>query len=195
MAGLEKMLFEDPSALYWAFSLAQIVMLTVLYCRRTRRIAALTLIPAALAAGTALTAMLVTTERERLGHAAAELVLAVHSADTAALEMIVAPDYADGRHDKAKLLRAADEAAESLGLTGAEITATLVEITGDEGTVRLWVTAEVVGFSSGGGSAAPTVWTLWWSKQDGRWRLSSARLDKPGGLPGAPRGPSGAPRP
>ena len=191
MEALSRLVFEDPSALYWALGLAQAIMLVMLYFRRTRRVKRLALLPAVLAGIVVLVAALVTTERERLGQATGELVGSFREVDLAAMEQIIASDFADRHYDKAELLEAAKTAAGRFPVETVEITAKRVELDGDTGKVRVWVTLD----AWGGGRKVPTVWTLWWARRDGQWQLTSIRLEEPTVPlpPKAPRAPSGPP--
>ncbi len=187
MDEVNALVFEDPAALYWALGFAELFTLAVLYKWRSRRALIATGVPAVLAVAVGIAAWLVTTERERLYTALNGLAEAVCNGDTEGLNEWIDDDYDDGVFNKARILDRAEKARKEYGIRSIDITSLKVTIASNEGTTIVGADIDVARSSLGEGTV-PTRWTLRWIRQPAGWRLRWARLDRPGGLPGAPGG-------
>ena len=193
MDDLKNLFFAEPLALYLALGLAELVTLAVLYKRRSRRSLVAALVPILLAAVVAALAAIITTERERLVTALDELARAAQEGDMGAAAPWIDQTYFDGLYDRADLLDVVALAKQIHAIRSVRVSGVEIRIDGEEAVAAFMAT---IGMKDPGigRDAYPTRWRLWWVRRKDGWRLVSAQLDQPAGLPGSPRGPKRRPK-
>jgi signal transduction histidine kinase len=189
METIKILLFEQPMALYWVFFFAELIVLVMLHVRRTRRWAVGAAVPIVLAGTVALLSWGVTTERERLRTALAGLTLAAQNADATGMAGWIDAAYADRRFaSKGELVVAAELVARTLEVRRVVLSDVQFAVNSPraETAFRAAVHVKDIGV---GRDVVITRWRLWWVRQADGWRLTSARMEDPSGLPAAPAGP------
>lgn len=168
---MSEMLFEDPTWLYAAAVLAEVILLGLWLTRRTRRWAIALAAPVVFAGVVALVEQVVETDREQILAATDELVSAVERGDYQAVPAHLDEEFRfvlqDIAIDRARVVGLLEKNAAGRDIGDITLHGLSIEPSGRQATMDVTTVVR----DSRGAAQASLVWKVLWYRRDGRWRI------------------------
>jgi len=178
---LSQVLFENSLYTYLALAFGELILAAVWYERRTRLLGLLLIVPLVLAGVVFSLSAMVTTDRERIVHAAEAIVVDLQAGRRTALQTYLDDGfvgvYSGSRLDKPAAVKACFFEKQRYGITELSVVHTDVEVSGEKATM----TAEVkmtMRATELGPVKTKVIFNLTWFKTAQGWRIIEAAEPK-----------------
>ncbi len=171
MDEMKRILFEDPTYLYVALAVAELVLAGICYERRSKRLAILLAVPVLLAGAVFAIERTVVTDREQIIAAFREIVADIEKGNTAAFEKYVDDEFSAGAYisDKESAVnRLKMEVKKSGPITRIKINRVVVDDAGATRKMRAGIMVVA------GEYKLPLLLNLYWIKRGDEWRIIKA---------------------
>ena len=162
MESLKQLFLEDPTYLYIALAVAELVLIVHWKARRTKQAAKILLIPLVLAGGAYALERFVVTDREQLHQIITEIALDAEKADFDKATAYLAEDYRGFGGNKTSLVILAKLKCETFGIEKVKITDIDIKVTGKRAEMALITAIQFSGEMSG---TAYLKWKIFWVKR------------------------------
>jgi hypothetical protein len=182
MEAIKESLFGDPTSVYVALAVIEVLLGVAWFYRRTAKLQRLLVVPILLAGGVFALDTAIVTDREQLRETVEAMAEDFVAGRLDAIGQYIDDDYVGYRGgNKSELIEAIRNEGrirnvKSIGLSGMEI-----DVSGNLATMRLVSTITVDGSMYSGSVALH--WQLRWVKRGDAWRLEHASEPKQG-IPG-----------
>ncbi|MCD4824960.1 MAG: hypothetical protein K8S55_10145 [Phycisphaerae bacterium] len=168
MESLKQLFLEDPTYLYIALAVAELVLIVHWKARRTGRAAKMLLIPLVLAGGAFALERFVVTDREQLHQIITEIAHDAEKAEFDKATVYIAENYHGFGGNKTSLVILAKLKCKSFGIEKVKITNINIKVTGKRAEMALITAIHFNGEMSG---MACLKWKIFWVKLPEGWQI------------------------